>query len=554
MPCLRFPFHTVAAFALLPALLLGTGIGQAQAIETLVKGAAPNLGPLPVPKVAVPQQTPLTARGVIVDQSADNPVNARNDALKQLPKLAFRRLLEQNMTAEQISRFTFPDDKTIAALVQDYEVKTERLSRNRYVASYNVRFSEAVRNYVEITEQLPEPAPENTPETPVTQALSEQKLPESVMKPDIAPPAVSAPPPPTTTLVTPSPAVIADTPAVPSPQAQVVPPSRIVVPAPVAPVEAKRQVLVLPYLETRDGKIILWEDGNIWRETWMKTAAGVDSAAVDFVVPLGDATDVSAGSSDAVWSGDYRTIEKLRAAYRADEVLLPVISRAGGYATIDMYFFEGGRLAGRKVLQPYVGDYTETQSMAAAIEAVTGFMKNRPATVAQKAAAKDDTVAAISRELVGNNAVTSYQPRMSDGIGTVIIAAEKNNAAENPVPAAPAAGVAAAVPAVDPATQALPVVPVLEDIAGPVEINAVMSFSQFSAWSDFQRRLSTLTPPAVMDLSSISSSGAQFRLKYGGSLRTLQQALGGKGIALDPPPVSAAATGIPPVYGVRIVN
>lgn len=461
---------------------------KAQALERLIKGAPAQVGALPNPQAPVAPDGPLTVIDVIVDKTAANAVLARDQAIAEAQRLAFQKLAERNLTPDAYKAFKAPDVKQIAGLVQDFEIKGERISSTRYVANFTVRFREAVRNYVPIMAVEPgivaQDAIEGTDVGEETADAADESATGAATATADAP-------------------VLATGPA--------------------------KTYLILPYIENIAGKLKLWEDPNPWRQVWQQNMPRDAANGSRYIVPMGDIADVSAGSTDAVWSGDYRAIEKLRQNYRVDEVVLAVANKSGAYMTVDMYFFRNGGLLKREVLQPYVGTRDESESFGFARGEVLKYLQDAASYKGRR------TVENISRELVGR--------------GTA--------AADTATPAEILAG------AQMPQMQAGVTSPAPVISAGKTELEAMMSFSSPAAWMDLQKRIATISPPVRLNIRSINKGGAQFVVKYDGDISALQQALSTRGIALNQPSVqidrsvlggSGQGGGMKPVYGLSIVN
>lgn len=444
--------------------------GDAMALEKLIKGAPAQVGELKTPTVT--PDGPLTVIDVIVDKTAANAVLARDQAMAEAQRLAFQKLAERNLTPDEYKAFKAPDIKTIASLVQDFEIKGEQLSSTRYVANFTVRFRDAVREYVHVT--MPGPM------MGTVEAVQGTDAGEELAQPGEGGGLTSS---------------VAD--------------------APVVAVGPAKNYLILPYIETMDRRLLLWEDPNPWRQAWQQDMPRPSPNGSAYIVPMGDIPDVSAGSTDAVWSGDYRAVEKLRQNYRADEVVLAVANKSGAYMTIDMYFFRNSGLLKREVLQPYVGERSPAEAFAFARAEVMKYLQN-PAGFKGKR-----TVESISRELTARK---DAEP----GAATVAV------------------------------TTAATTVPVR---GGKTEVEAMMSFTSLGAWMDMQKRLSTLTPPVRVNIRSLNKSGAQFTMRYDGDMASLRDALAARGIALNQPSVEinpdvarGEAGGMKPVYGLQLTN
>jgi hypothetical protein len=69
--------------------------------------------------------------------------------------------------------------------------------------------------------------------------------------------------------------------------------------------------------------------------------------------------------------------------------------------------------------------------------------------------------------------------------------------------------------------------------ASPVKLAASMRFGSFSQWMEAQKRMAALSPPVLIEISSLTRDSAQFTLSYPSGLPSLQAALSAKGVALD---------------------
>lgn len=426
----------------------------------------PNPPLIPAPAAAATVNDPFTVTDVMVDRTAKNAVIAREEAIAEAQRLAFRKLAERNLDEQGMRTFVMPDDATIAATVQDFEIKSEQLSFTRYAANFTVRFRDGVRNYIPV------------------------KIPDAVIAQGQGVGLVEAP--------------------------------------------ASKFVLVLPYFEDMSGRMLLWEDPNPWRRVWQGGLARMNTGDRQFFVPLGDISDISAGSSEAVWSGDYTVVEKLRAAYKADEVILAVANKSGVQMTVETYSWKDGRFENRGTLKPFIGDLISEEDAykIAALEVLKSIDKKT------FVARPIEAAAAIAREVVGETAGAPAQA----GAGWA-----PPETATQPATALPEAGAVAAAVA--------PSLPL-----GPgTEIDASMSFTNFSSWMEMQKRLSKTVPPVKVDIRSINKSGASFTMKFQGSVDILKKTLADHGIALSQPAVSVDPTVIGgeaqrPVYDLQLVN
>ncbi len=330
-------------------------------------------------------------------------------------------------------------------------------------------------------------------------------------------------------------------------------------------------VLVLPYLESISGETLLWEEPNPWRNAWQSgLASKQDTTGRQFFVPLGDITDVSAGSSDSVWSGDYSVIEKLRATYKADEVVLAVANKSGPSFTVDVYSWKDGRFVRQETLKPYLGDLLSEQDTykVGALEVLKFLqqkkMMKRPI----------EAVAAISRELTGTQvqdvpvAVSQLPPPgvpqlPRTGIPSgIIIEGGSPNVSGGMIPQVrqintPVPQATLELP-VDPTpypNAPVAVAPVAIPPGGLMEVDATMNFSDFSRWMEMQKRLSRMVPPVKVDIRSISKDGAAFTMKFQGNVDILKRAMADNGIALGQGLAAPSQTmASRPVYDLQLVD
>ena len=99
--------------------------------------------------LAVPAQASEEAyivRDVKVDILSDSAVKARDKAFGEAQKTAFMKLATRYLSPVELKGFVPPDAKTIAGMVQDFEVQSEQLSTKRYVGIYTFRFKAGAAN------------------------------------------------------------------------------------------------------------------------------------------------------------------------------------------------------------------------------------------------------------------------------------------------------------------------------------------------------------------------------------------------------------------------
>jgi hypothetical protein len=395
----------------------------------------------PAANAATQQDAPLTVSGVTVDKTDKNAVIARTAAITEAKRTALQTLAARRLGADGAKAFKLPDDATISGLVQDFEITNEQLSATRYVAIFTVRFTPQV---------------------------------ESFLSPAGMPPADKPPTP-------------APTPAIVGAAAPVTPPP-----------SGPRSILVLPYLETETARLLLWEDANAWLKAWKDSSPSAPGWTI--AVPLGDISDVAAGSSDAAWSGDYKTLDKLMANYGASEVVLAVATHVNGAITLDLYDYRAGHLdhlgAPPRVERNKDDARTYHDAAAAVIEA----LKNPPPAPPMPEIQPDSTPPASGQTF---------------GTGTTGV---------------------------------------------PVALDAEMNFDSAARWLEMQKRLTTLKPPATVEIKSLTSSSAAFTLKFNGSFETLRVALAAHGVDLGEPVVEindsipGGAASEKPMYELKLVN
>lgn len=92
----------------------------------------------------------FTVGGVQVDVTEANAAKARERAFVEVPRIAFRRLLERLVPVAEQARVPELSDMQLDALVRDVQLEQEKASAVRYIASFTVRFKpDAVRGVLE---------------------------------------------------------------------------------------------------------------------------------------------------------------------------------------------------------------------------------------------------------------------------------------------------------------------------------------------------------------------------------------------------------------------
>lgn len=494
------------------------------ALEKLIKGASPEVNPYGQPKQTMQAQQPmmedsmLTVTDVIVDKTAENAVVAREEAMGEARRLAFRMLAERHLSPSAYANLKMPDDMTIATLVQDFEIKNEQLSSTRYVANYTVRFRDAVRNFISIPVM---------PRRAYDYSANGYNSPQPQMQGTLQNPSMANQQPQTGDMM--------------------------------PPALDDGSVLLLPYYENMAGKTVLWEDPNPWRQMWQLSPPRQTNGQHQVVVPMGDIGDISAGPADAVWSGDYTAIEKLRRQYGVGKVVLAVANKSGAYMTIDMHVYDGKALRRRNALTPYVGEKPDEAAWQQAMYEVISYLQRPQPNVAGA------TVENISRSVtrpqlnvpeINNPSVTTFptpeRPRQSGMYAETYQPPQAPAPYEGPRPSfvvkdAPyAANDNAAAEGADDAYQTS-----MSRFGIATQVEAAFAFNSFGDWMDVQKRLSSANPPVRMDIRAISRNSARFVLRYNGNVDMLRQTLAGQGIGMTPVQQTAGAA---PVYTLHLMQ
>lgn len=425
-------------------------------------------------------QNPLTVEDLVIDKTDKNSVVARDAAIADAPALAFRKLAERNMEADELKSLKVPGN--VSSLVQNFEIKDEQMSATRYVAKFTVRFTDAVRNYIDVRDEGPAPG---------TVEMTMGALKEGDFS-------------------TPEPAEKVDEDREGDEDGAVdgdAGKSRDGAAWQPGGEGLKGVVLVLPYFENLSAQTLLWEDPNPWRRAWQDAVLPA-GGETQFVVPLGDISDIAAGPANAVWSGDYKAIEKLRAKYGADAVVLPVANRSGSSMTIDVYSFRNGKLRQDGSITPYAEDLGEAEAFDKALKDTLRYLQ-KPS----RRAAPPRTTENISREVVGGGEFPTTVVDGSSGRRPNVLKPQidwndgyRPQAAPQPAPrAAPAHG---------------------------GRISAAAFFPNFRGWVEMQRRLRSIGPGVAVDVESINNNRARITLSYPGSFDALRGALAERGIAI----------------------
>jgi hypothetical protein len=85
---------------------------------------------------------PYVVIGVPVDVTAADAATARDEAILQGQRKAFDMLMEQLLGTDRAATMQKPSDAQLSAMVQDFQVESERLSTVRYIGVLTFRFDE----------------------------------------------------------------------------------------------------------------------------------------------------------------------------------------------------------------------------------------------------------------------------------------------------------------------------------------------------------------------------------------------------------------------------
>ncbi len=486
-------------------------------------------------KREVKADDPLVVGDVVVDKSAENSVVARDQAIADARKAAFQKLAERNMTPEELKAFKMPKDQDIAMMVQDFEIKNEQMSSTRYVGNFTVRFRDIVRNYMTI-HAVPVAAPVATADAATTTTIVTTTTTDGTGV-DAATADANAAANPLPADANPKP-VLANRPAVATEEDS----------APLG-----RNLLVLPYFENISGETLLWEESNPWLLMWQgalpKTAGGPQ-----ITVPLGDISDVAAGSASGVWSGDYKAVERLRSNYAADEVILAVANHSSVNLTIDLYTFNNGHLRRKATLTPYVGEAPDEVVYKKGMTEVLNYLQqpgriakgpkpveqishdllrqtgNLGTTVVDSHSTTVTTTTVDHPPLVMNSAVASRPSMIENNEAPSVIVEQPQlppHIPGRPYPILRPGYVPAGAAAVTTTSTAT-----TTTTGGATQVAAQMQFQDPRAWMDLQKRLNSVYPPVRVNITSMNSNSVAFTLSADAPIDAVRQSLSSRGITL----------------------
>jgi hypothetical protein len=277
-------------------------------------------------QAAQAQDASFTVEGVEVDVTADNAVNAREQAFDAAQIKAYEMLAQRRLPPEQYEGFTTPDLNTISALVKDYEVTNEKLSAVRYVGTYTIRFRPHTLGSASAPGMAGQPGTAAQPGMPGTQT----------------------------------------------------PPAGAYQPA--AQPTGAPQILVLPVIQ-RDGRNYLWSTGP-YREAWSTALAHEEGGR--FILPQGDAQDRAAIRDDEVLNYDPARFSRMTGRYQVPSAAMVVVNpqaESDGQPAADVRVFRAGpqgpRLVKAMMVPAYAGEMPEELFTRVVAQALM-VLKNQP--------------------------------------------------------------------------------------------------------------------------------------------------------------------------------
>ena len=133
-------------FLSLLALICAGSATQAQSVMDEIPAVSPQPDTSPPSDQAkqqppAPSADPYIVTDVNADVTADHSGHARDQALAQAERAGFAQLCTRlGVPTERVAKFS---DDDIAALVQSFDLQSERLSSVRYIGVFTLRFKQA---------------------------------------------------------------------------------------------------------------------------------------------------------------------------------------------------------------------------------------------------------------------------------------------------------------------------------------------------------------------------------------------------------------------------
>jgi hypothetical protein len=117
--------------------------------SVLWAAAAAAQAPPAAPAAAPAPGQEFTVAEVEIDRGAATGMAARDAAIAEAQRAAFRRLIERMVPRERLAALPRVTDGQISDMVDHFEIQRERITATRYAASFTVAFRpEAVQGYL----------------------------------------------------------------------------------------------------------------------------------------------------------------------------------------------------------------------------------------------------------------------------------------------------------------------------------------------------------------------------------------------------------------------
>jgi|GEM_PF-3701040 len=225
-------------------------------------------------------------KNIAVDVEGKDAIDARDKALTKARRDAFNILSGRFLDANERATLGYVDDAMINSMVNDFEINREKFSRNRYLASIEVRFNErAVRSYLGryTYKTLPD-------STYGQQHNAYGSYPDYSKNEDIG-----------DVYSWQEQAPLSQTPAI-SPDNGAV-------------------GLILPWYRLR-GNAMLWHDNNPWMAAWKQWTKTDQAREMRLLTPIGDITDMQIFNPEKPLNYDQFALVRLLARYGADYAVI----------------------------------------------------------------------------------------------------------------------------------------------------------------------------------------------------------------------------------------
>lgn len=221
---------------------------------------------------------PYEVSNIAVDVEGENAMDARTKALNKARRDGFHILTTRMLDAGERASLPDIDDATIATMVNDFEINREKYSKNRYLASVNIRFNpHAVQGFLgRYTNMV-------LPDRPNAHGLQTPYDTHAHSYPPMA--------------------------------GQSIPPQE--------PAVRQGIRLVLPWFS--DGiDTTLWKEPNPWRTAWNEWVQTAQARSLNLITPIGDITDMQAFNPEKPLSFDQSGLDKLLQRYHADQAIIAI--------------------------------------------------------------------------------------------------------------------------------------------------------------------------------------------------------------------------------------